>query len=126
MLILDYHIPSKKILTLESNGDSKNGVPKGINSQFGPGFRSMGIKIQNKNEVERSDIDDPVDDQTGNIDKHVIDGVVNPNKDFHWTDKVSCGLAGLKSTYDHSSDGANPFGIARLKVYGLNWTKPIL
>ena len=60
------------------------------------------------------------------IDDARVDGRVTPNKDRHWIQKRTLTWMDIKQRYGKRTDGANPLGVVRLKVYDLHWAMPIL
>lgn len=112
VFVVSVHTPSGKVLSLESN------FPNSKNLK-GPGFRQMA----KPNFTWSND--------SGDLDYHVSNvGTlqrIDPNKEGnHWTNKVKAKWSTLQSSYNEKPDGENSIKVARLKVYNLNWTKPIL
>lgn len=96
-IIVDHHPGTDKILTIEANhGLSLNGI----------GMRCL-----------------------GNISGQKHAGIITPNKDRLWIEKAAPTWQETKQNYNELVDSAhnpnnrdNPVGIARLKVYDLQWS----
>ncbi|MDF1546369.1 MAG: hypothetical protein P1P88_01015, partial [Bacteroidales bacterium] len=108
--IIDVHKPTGKVLTIESNLYTGNTY---IN---GPGFKTMGNSRTVDDHIEvywGSEMNDGIRVGTGDIDNHILNEIVEPNVDCHWTEKVTKKWDAIINDYNGREDGDNPFGIAR-------------